>query len=84
MGEQYPYYTRREKNIVVVLHIYGTLAIFLLFCDHQDTEYESREMKNGVSGPKLSRKKYQNLYGTTIHILYKMGEKLWSYFIFLS
>ena len=25
-------------NIVVVLHIYGARAIFLLFCDNQDTE----------------------------------------------
>ena len=28
------------ENIVVVLHIYGTRAIFLIFCDHQDTELE--------------------------------------------
>ena len=41
MVQQYPYYKRCEKKIVVVLHIYGALDILLLFCDHQDTDYES-------------------------------------------
>ena len=40
MGQQYPYFTRWENIIVVILHIYGTIAIFELFCDNQDTEYE--------------------------------------------
>ena len=40
MGKLYPYSTRWEKNVVVILHIYGDLAISLLFYDHQDTEYE--------------------------------------------
>ena len=53
MGEQYPYYKRRDKNIVVVLHIYGTSAIFLLFCDHQDTEYESLEMDQNYQGKNI-------------------------------
>ena len=35
----YPYYTRRG-GIVVVLHIYGARAIFLIFCVNQDTEKE--------------------------------------------
>ena len=58
---------------MVVLHIYRALVIFPLFCDHQDTESESREMENGVAGPKYHRKKHQSLYGTTISILYKMA-----------
>ena len=33
-----------DKNIVVTLNIYGARAIFLLFCDHQDTEYELCEI----------------------------------------
>ena len=33
-----------RENVVVILHIYEALAIFLLFCDHQDTEYESWEV----------------------------------------
>ena len=28
------------ENVVVVLHIYGVLAIFILFCDHQYTEFK--------------------------------------------
>ena len=61
-----------EINIAVVLHIDGDLAIFLLFCYHQDTESESQEMEIGVSGPIISQKKHKMLYGTTISILYKM------------
>ena len=34
MGQRYPYYTIWEKNTVVIIHIYGARAIFLLFCDH--------------------------------------------------
>ena len=40
MGEGYSYSTIWEKNIVAVLHIREALANFLLFCDHQNTEYE--------------------------------------------
>ena len=40
MVQWYPYYTRWVNNIVVVLHIYGARGIFLLFCNHQDTESE--------------------------------------------
>ena len=40
MGQQYQYSTRREQNIVVILHIYGALYIYLLFYYHQDTESE--------------------------------------------
>ena len=28
------------ENIVVIIHIYGAIAIFLLFCVHQDAELE--------------------------------------------
>ena len=38
MGQRYPYYTIWEKSIVVIVNIYEAGAIFLLFCDHQDTE----------------------------------------------
>ena len=40
IGKRYPYSTSGEKNIVVVLHIYGARSIFLLFFDHQETEYK--------------------------------------------
>ena len=62
MGQQYPYSTRWEGNIVVILHIYGALAMFLLFYDHQETESESREMEIGVAGPIFTHK---NIKGST-------------------
>ena len=43
-GQWYPYSIIWEQNIVVIIHIYGARAISLLFCDHQDTEYESCEI----------------------------------------
>ena len=45
----------------MIIHIYGTLAIFLLFCTHQDNESESREMEIGVSGPIFT---YLNIKGS--------------------
>ena len=40
MGQLYPYSTRREKNIVANINVYGDRVILLLFCDHQDTKSE--------------------------------------------
>ena len=43
MGQWYPYSKKLEENIVIILHIYGAIAIFLLFYDDKDTlstEYE--------------------------------------------
>ena len=54
MGQQYTYLTRWEENMLVVLHMYGTRAIFLIFCDHQDTEYESCEIEISISHPILN------------------------------
>ena len=67
IGQRYPYYKKWEKHIVIILHIYGAIATFLLFCDHQDTELEKREMvidvfqsiptqknSNGSTGPGYS------------------------------
>ena len=51
MGKLYPYSTRCDQNIMEIFHIYGSLAIFLLICNNQDTESESREMEGGVAGP---------------------------------
>ena len=45
-NRQRPYWTtlsmiyKMVKENVVILHIYGSRAIFLLFCDPQDTESE--------------------------------------------
>ena len=40
MGQQYPSSTIWEREVVVILNIYGARSIFLIFCDLQDTEYE--------------------------------------------
>ena len=40
MGQLYLHSTIREKNIVVILHIFGATAVLLIFCDYQDTESE--------------------------------------------
>ena len=37
MRQLYPYSTKREENIVAILHIDGAKAIFLLFYDDRDT-----------------------------------------------
>ena len=49
MGQRYTYSIKRVKNIVVVLHVYGAIAIFLLFFDHQDT---------GGTGPGEARQRW--------------------------
>ena len=38
IGQKYLHPTRWENNIVIILHIDVDIAIFLLFCDHQETK----------------------------------------------
>ena len=64
------------EKIVVILHIYGVLAVFLLLWDHHENESELRGMKVGVDGPILTQKKHKRLHGTTIFILYNMAENV--------
>ena len=40
MRKLYPYSAKSAKTIVVSTNINGSLAMFLIFCDHQDTEYD--------------------------------------------
>ena len=40
MGQRYAYSTGWEGKFVVIIHIYGAKSILLLFCVHQDIEYE--------------------------------------------
>ena len=54
MGQRYPYSKRREKNIVVVLHIYEARAIFLLFFDNKDIKYEWCEIERSIYKPILT------------------------------
>ena len=41
---------------MAILPIFGARAIFLIFCNHQDTESESREIKISVAGPTFTNK----------------------------
>ena len=52
-----------------IIHIYGDRTIFLLFFDHQDTEYEYQQMDIGVAGPILTQKNHQSLYRKNIYVL---------------
>ena len=40
IGKRYPNPGKAEENIVVILHIYGARAIFLLYYYHQDTKFK--------------------------------------------
>ena len=75
MGQQYLYHKISVTNIVIIILIYVALAMFLLFCDHQNTESESIDIEIGVATPIFTHKVYQRLYGTMICILYNMGAK---------
>ena len=37
MGQWFTYSTKWEKHIGTILHIYGAIAIFILFYDDQDS-----------------------------------------------
>ena len=56
MGQVYHKYTYWEQSIMVVLHIYVALPMFLLLFDHQDIESESCEMEIGAACPMLTHK----------------------------
>ena len=43
-------------NNVAIIPIYGVRSFFKLFYDNQDTEYESRNIEIGASGPIFTHK----------------------------
>ena len=61
---------------MAIIHIYGARSIILLFRNHQDTASESREIEMSIYQPIFTHKKNQSIYGTTIPILYNMGENI--------
>ena len=74
MVQWYTCSTRREGHTVLVIHVDGDWAIFLIFYNHQDTEYEWWETIIYVARPILTQKKiYQRLYGTVPSIRAKIG-----------
>ena len=58
---------------MVILHIYGARAIFLLFYDDQDTENELCKIQTSTSQLIFTHKIYQSLYGKMIFIHYIIG-----------
>ena len=68
MGQQYTYSKIWVENIMAIIHISGDSAIVLLFCDHQDTEYESREINIREPGPIFIQKISKPLWYNNIHI----------------
>ena len=70
MGQQYPYSTIWEKNIVVIIHIYGARAIYLLFCDYQEIAPESCEILMSIYQPVFNHKNISKvIWDNYIHIL---------------
>ena len=63
------------RKIVIILHIYWAIAIFLLFYDDQDTLSTECEIYMTISQLIFTNKKYQRLYVTMILTIYKMGER---------
>ena len=56
MGQRQSYSTIWKKNIVVILHIYEARAFFPRFCENQETESESCEIKMIIYQPLFTRK----------------------------
>ena len=70
MRKKYPYATRWEENIVVVLHICGARANILHFFYHQDTESELCKVEMIISQPISTYKKIsKSIWENNIHTL---------------
>ena len=73
------------ENIVENIHTYGGTAIFLLFCDHQDTESESNEIDMSIPQDIFTRKNISNsLWDNYINNLQDRRKMLWKSLIFLE
>ena len=51
---------------MAIVHIYGSISIFLIFNNNQDTKYESRDREDGLSGL-ISKHKITKAYMREIH-----------------
>ena len=70
---------------MVIIHVYGAIAVLLLFCDHQDTEYESCEIEMSISQPIFTQeKKSKALRDKYIHTKQNGRKILWQFFIFME
>ena len=69
---------KMEEKVIVIIHIYGAIAIFLLFFDDQDTESESWEMEIGVDVPIVTHTKSSKaLWDKYVHTLQNGWKRLW-------
>ena len=64
--------------------IYGARASYILFCNHQDTEYESREIEIGVAGSIFTKKNIKGPMGQGYPYPTIWEEILWPLFIFIE
>ena len=69
---------------MIILHIYGAKANFLLFCDHQDTESESREIEIVVIGLIFTQKISKDLWENDIHTSQYGSKLLFQLFLFVE
>ena len=76
MGQQYPYFTIWEQNIVAILQIHGARAIFYYFEITKTLNVCHMKQKWVYLKQYSPIKIYQRLYGITIPILYNMGENI--------
>ena len=66
------------------IHIYQYIAILLLFCDHQDTESESQDIKLSVASPTFTKKTIKSLWDTDIHTSQDGRQILSQLFMFMD
>ena len=71
LREEYIHTLQDGRKILWWFFLFVEIEPFSTFCDHQEIEYESREIEIGVAGPILTQNN-QILYGTMSYILYKI------------
>ena len=84
MEKRYPYSTRLEENILAILHFWELEPFSYYFVFTKTLNLSNVKYIFAYIHQYSPIKIYQNIYGTTIYILYKMGEKLWQFFIFME
>ena len=63
---------------MAIIHSYESRAIFLLFCDHQDTESEPCEIEMSISKPIFTKKNIsKDLWNNNINTIQDGIQVLW-------
>ena len=58
-----------EETIVVITHISGYMAIFLLFCIHQDTKSDYKKFKSAYIDKYTLREKRKDIWDLDVNTL---------------